>query len=444
VSLSVALKRTAAGAPAYFIGIIDDISAKKQAESDLIVAHDRLEAEVREQTRRLEERNKALESQIAQAQAAEREQRTAKQRLQCIANGVPATICYWNRDLRCEFANEALHTLFGVSRGTIVGMSIQELQGEAFFRLNEPHVHAALAAEPQHFERRIVKPNGCPVTVDVQYLPDRDDQGVVHGFYVLVNDITVMHAAREAAIKLAAAKSEFLANMSHEIRTPLNGILGMTQLLLDGCLSAEQRELATLSLHSGEHLLALVNDVLDFSKIDSGSLTLETVAFDMPALVAETTGLVAQAAHDKALTVHVEVALDGGGRMGDPTRLRQVLLNLLGNAVKFTTAGPVTLKVADQGTDDVLFSVTDTGIGMTAAELPRVFERFTQADSSTSRRFGGSGLGLAILPPASAVDGRRIAGKQRRRQRQPILVPGALAERRAGVGARGSAASPTV
>jgi two-component system, sensor histidine kinase and response regulator len=396
VSLSVALKRTAAGAPAYFIAIIDDISGKKQAESDLIMARDRLEAEVREQTQHLEERNTALEAQIAQVQAAEREQRMAKQRLQCIANSVPATICFWNRELRCEFANEAMYTLYGVPRGQIVGMSMQALQGEAFFRLNESPARAALAGEPQHFERRMVKTDGCPAIVDVQYLPERDELGDVRGFYVFVNDITVIQVAREAAIKLAVAKSEFLANMSHEIRTPLNGILGMTQLLLDGCLSVEQRELATLSLHSGEHLLALVNDVLDFSKIDSDSLTLETVAFDLPELVAQTMGVVAPAAHNKALVVHVEVTLDGGCRLGDPTRLRQVLLNLLGNAVKFTTAGSVTLHVADRGAGEVLFSITDTGIGMTVDELPRVFERFTQAESSTSRRFGGSGLGLAI------------------------------------------------
>ena len=396
VSLSVALKRSTTGAPAYFITIIDDISSNKQAESDLITARDRLEAAVREQTRHLEERNVALEAQIAQAQAAEREQRTAKQRLQCIANSLPATICYWNRELRCEFANDAMHTLFGSSHGDFVGMTMQALQGEEFYRLNEHPARAALAGDPQHFERRIVKADGHPVILDVQYLPDRDDRGEVRGFYVFVHDITVMHEAREAAIKLAVAKSEFLANMSHEIRTPLNGLLGMTQLLLDGCLSAEQRELATLSLQSGKHLLALVNDVLDFSKIDSGSLTLETVAFDLPELVAQAMSVVAPTAHAKTLLVHVEVTLDRGYRLGDPTRLRQVLLNLLGNAVKFTTTGSVTLQVADQGAGEVQFSITDTGIGMTADELPRVFERFTQADSSTSRKFGGSGLGLAI------------------------------------------------
>ena len=397
-SLSVALKRTATGAPDYFISVIDDISAKKQAEADLIQTRDRLQAEVREQTLHLEARNAALESQIAHARAAEREQRTAKQRLQSIANSLPATICYWNQELRCEFANEALHTLFGASRGKIVGMSMQELQGEEFFRLNEPHVRAALKGELQHFERRMVKPNGVPVIVDVQYLPDRDEEGDVCGFYVFVNDITLIHAAREAAIKLAAAKSEFLANMSHEIRTPLNGILGMTQLLLDGILSAEQREIATLSLRSGEHLLAVVNDVLDFSKIEAGKLALETVEFDLPALVAQSISVVTQAAHEKALTLTVQVELqpDCGTRLGDPTRLRQVLLNLLGNAIKFTSAGSVTLHVADLAAEGVLFSVTDTGIGMTAAQLPRVFDRFTQADSSTSRRFGGSGLGLAI------------------------------------------------
>jgi PAS domain S-box-containing protein len=330
-----------------------------------------------------------------QALAAARELRQEVHRLRSIANSVPARIGYWNRDLRCEFANEAHRSWFGSRE--IVGMTLQELQGPEVFKLNEPHVRSALAGQAQHFERCLTKADGTVSTVDVQYRPDVDDSGAVRGLFVLVTDITAIQTARDEAVKLAAAKTDFLANMSHEIRTPLNGILGMTQLLLDTPLTSEQREIATTSHQCGEHLLAIVDDVLDFSKIESGRLLLESVAFDLQDLVTQTCAAVASAAAAKGLTLTTRVSLTQRRRAGDPTRIRQILLNLLGNAVKFTSAGSVCVEVTETPTPgDVQFAVTDTGIGMSTEELPRVFERFTQADSSTSRRFGGSGLGLAI------------------------------------------------
>ncbi len=251
-----------------------------------------------------------------------------------------------------------------------------------------------------------VHPDGSQFPIDLRF-----SSVSVRGetLYVLIlTDITArkateaaLIAAKDQAETAVRTKSEFLAMMSHEIRTPMNGVLGMTSLLGDSALTLEQRQYLDAIKHSAQLLMSVINDILDFSKVEAGKLSIEPIPFDLQVAVAEVAELLVPRALDQNLELVVRYATDAPRRViGDSGRIRQVLLNLAGNALKFTEAGHVVISVdalrsgADAG--KFRFEITDTGIGISGEKLSALFQPFTQADASTTRRFGGTGLGLSI------------------------------------------------
>jgi PAS domain S-box-containing protein len=247
-----------------------------------------------------------------------------------------------------------------------------------------------------------------------------DRNRTLKGVFAAARDVTEskrveleLQEAKAAAESASRTKSDFLASMSHEIRTPMNAIMGIADLLAKTTLTPEQDKFVQIFRRSGDNLLNLINDILDLSKVESSQLDLEQTDFSLGDHLEKVMEIVAPRAQEKSLALVCEIAPEVcNDLVGDPTRLRQVLLNLLGNAIKFTETGGVSLRVEPDGDDAVptalRFTVTDTGIGIAGDKLDRVFERFTQADSSTTRRFGGSGLGLTISRRLVELMGGRI------------------------------------
>jgi two-component system, sensor histidine kinase and response regulator len=348
---------------------------------------------------------------ITEAKKAEEALRKSEERYRLVANATDETI--WDSDILADEQtwNGAVQTMFGYpqeQRTSTVWWEEHIHPADRERILASVDAFLAGSAEVWSEEYRFRRADGAYATVVDRAYVVRDAEGRPTRMVGSMSDITgrkqyerELRVAREEAEKANRAKSEFLANMSHEIRTPMNGILGMAELLLDSPLDDEQREFAETVRLSGQNLMMIINDILDFSKIEAGAMRLETIDLDLRSTVEDVTVLLGGRAQDKGLELAslVEHNVPEALR-GDPGRLRQILTNLLGNAVKFTDEGEVIVRVElvdeDEETATVRFEVSDTGIGISPEQQRRLFLAFTQADASTTRRYGGTGLGLAI------------------------------------------------
>ncbi len=287
----------------------------------------------------------------------------------------------------------------------------------------ETFIAKLAGSDADEHEWSYVRKDGTRFPVLLAVTPLRDRDGQITGYLGIANDITEqrraddeLRHAKELAETANHTKGEFLANMSHEIRTPMNGILGMAELVLDTGLTSEQQEYIQIIRESADALLAIINDILDFSKIEAGRLELDPVDFELREKLAGAMHALTLRAQQKSIELVCHVAQDVPDYLrGDPDRLRQIIVNLLGNAIKFTEHGEVVMRVechdAPEGDADTCllhFSVADTGIGIPAEKQRIIFDAFTQADSSTTRRFGGTGLGLTIVSQLVRLMGGQI------------------------------------
>jgi two-component system, sensor histidine kinase and response regulator len=358
--------------------------------------------------RRVSTRTLQLQEEINERRRIEQELEERKAFLTSLIEHIPVAIAAIDNDDAVQMCNPAFEMLFRYSQKAILGHTLANLVSNSELRAEvELHKKRLAKGHSLHLVTRRCRSDGSLVDVEAFSVPLTLD-GKQIGALLLYQDITVRKSAEEAMLRAkeaaeasSKAKSEFLANMSHEIRTPMNGILGMTQLTLDTDLAPEQREYLGMVKTSADSLLLLLNDILDFSKIEAGKLDLDLAAFPLRKSIGETMKTLGLRAHQKSLELAWRVQAGVPEHLfGDLGRLRQVLVNLVGNSVKFTERGEVLLEVVkvaqSSAAVELHFSVCDTGIGIAKEKQAAIFEAFTQADSSTTRLYGGTGLGLGI------------------------------------------------
>ncbi len=423
------------------VSAIRDITERKRAEKEIKNLNETLE-------QRVEERTAQLQEAITELRENEQRLRQSEERYELVLEGSNDGFFDWDIPGGEIFWNERLFEIAGLSRETFTPtldgffeLVHPEDREEYGRRLNDYLAHGGDFEE----EFRLRHSSGEYRYCLVRAMAQRDERGIAYRLAGPLRDITErkraeeeirdlnttlerrveertaqlestvydLEIARVEAESASRAKSDFLANMSHEIRTPMNGVIGMTDLLMDTPLDAEQRDYAQTVKLSGENLLVIINDILDFSKIEAGKMRIETIDFDLRTAVEDVVVLLAERAQEKGLEIASLIEYDVPTALrGDPGRIRQILTNLVGNAIKFTEEGEVTLKVeiTDNLDDDaeIRFSVSDTGIGMSAEQQHTLFQSFTQADTSTTRKYGGTGLGLAISKQLVDIMGGEI------------------------------------
>ena len=371
----------------------------------------------------------AVKEDITEIRAAQEE--LAK--LSLVASKTDNAVIITDREGRVEWVNDGFTRITGYAMAEMIGKKPGNvLRGPLTDEETRNRIREAIASKKSFTEEILnYRKDGSSYWLSMTITPVLNEQGEVLRFVAIESDISErkrteaeLQKAKREADSANRAKSEFLASMSHEIRTPMNAILGMADLLWDSDLTEEQRQYVGIFRSAGENLLGLINDILDLSKVESGRMTLDTVRFNPEEILNEACGMMSPRANKKDLELTCRISPDiPRGLVGDPVRLRQVLLNLIGNAIKFTEKGEIRVEAGPaatggpslQGESTCLLEVkvADTGVGIPPEKLDAIFERFTQADSSTTRKYGGSGLGLTISKQLVELMGGRIGVESR-------------------------------
>jgi two-component system, sensor histidine kinase and response regulator len=352
---------------------------------------------------------------------AEQEKKRQQATLDSLVNSISDLIFYKDKEGRYMGCNTAYAALVGKPVDEIRGLTCHSIFPEEAAQAMDARDALCLGGlREQSLEHWVTYPDGQQVLLDTVVSPLWDENGEPQGLLGISRNITErkrteedIRRAKEIAEEATRMKSDFLANMSHEIRTPMNAIIGLSHLVLKTELTPRQRDYIAKVQTSGQHLLGVINDILDFSKVEAGKLDLEHTEFELEKLLDNTSSLICEKSHAKGLELVFEVAPEVPAHLvGDSLRLGQILLNYANNAVKFTEKGEIVISVrASERTErDVLlhFRVQDTGIGLTQEQMGRLFQSFSQADTSTTRKFGGTGLGLAISKRLAELMGGEV------------------------------------
>jgi two-component system, sensor histidine kinase and response regulator len=368
-----------------------------------------LENRVEERTLELNKTNGKLNQEIIDRTRAEIEERESKELLSNIVESMSEGILVLNRNFHITYWNNAMEKI----SKTQIDKLPNKVVWEIFPHLVEQGVDKMIRKTMQGVmtNREDIPyclPDGTEGFTSETYLPLKSEEKEIRGIVGVVRETTKQKLAEEAIIEAkeaaesaSKAKSQFLANMSHEIRTPMNGVIGMTGLLLDTELNKEQREFAEIVKSSADNLLTVINDILDFSKIEAGKLEIETIDFDLRRTLEDVADVVALKAHEKSIELANLIYNNIPAQLqGDPGRLRQIIINLSNNAIKFTNQGEVVIRTKLMEETEthatIKFSISDTGIGIPKDRIDKLFQSFSQVDASTTRKYGGTGLGLAI------------------------------------------------